>query len=106
MNAFTTPSQIWHLDSPGVAGIGKVGTSISEHYGLATSVGDFNNDGFDDMVAGIHGKDTFGDSDAGAVTIIYGSATGLNAFTTPSHDLPEKSVRKQRDIFLPRAERR
>jgi len=80
LNAFTTPSQIWHLDSPGVAGVGKT----FENYGLSISAGDFNNDGFEDMAVSIEGKAAGGDNDAGAVSVIYGSATGLNAFTTPS----------------------
>jgi len=45
---------------------------------------DFNNDGFEDMAVGIDRKDAGGDEDAGAVSVIYGSAGGLNAFTTPS----------------------
>ena len=80
LNAVTVQSQIWHLDSPGVAGTGKAG----ENYGDAITAGDFNNDGFDDMAVGVPFKDTLGDSDAGAVSVIYGSVTGLNAFTTPS----------------------
>jgi len=84
LNAFTTPSQIWHLDSPGVAGTGRTGTNLGEHYGISISAGDFNNDGFEDMAVGIEGKDAGGIIDTGAASVIYGSASGLNAFTTPS----------------------
>ena len=52
---------------------------MSEEFGRSISVGDFNNDGFDDMAVGIPGKDISGIADAGAVSVIYGSASKLSA---------------------------
>ena len=62
-------------------------------FGLATAIGgwaenavaesrvsaDFNGDGFDDLALGVPGEDIRGLIDAGAVNVIYGSATGLTA---------------------------
>jgi hypothetical protein len=41
---------------------------------------DFNGDGFEDLAVGTPGEDIGPNTDCGAVTVIYGSATGLNAF--------------------------
>jgi len=40
---------------------------------------DFNGDGFDDLAIGIPGKDVAGVIQAGAVRVLYGSATGLTS---------------------------
>ena len=45
---------------------------------LAQASGDFNNDGYADLAVGVPGEDV-GDTDAGAVAVIYGSANGLRA---------------------------
>ena len=56
--------------------IGLVGGSMSpsDQFGAALAVGDFNDDGYDDLAIGVPGKD----NGAGEVRIAYGSATGLN----------------------------
>ena len=41
------------------------------------TAGDLNDDGFDDVVIGVPQDDVGGAADAGAVSVIYGSATGL-----------------------------
>ena len=46
-------------------------------FGSAVAVGDFDNDGFDDVAVGIPGEDVGVSNDAGAVTIIYGTGSGL-----------------------------
>ncbi len=46
---------------------------------LAASGCDFNNDGFDDLALGVPGENVGSAANAGAVNIIYGSATGLRA---------------------------
>jgi hypothetical protein len=38
---------------------------------------DFNNDGFDDLAIGVPNEDVNGQVNAGAVNILYGSASGL-----------------------------
>lgn len=46
-----------------------------DRFGRRTAFGDFNGDGFSDLVASATGED----SSSGAVTVIYGSASGLVA---------------------------
>jgi FG-GAP repeat len=47
-------------------------------FGNALAAGDFNNDGFIDLAIGVPGEDIGTIADAGAVTVLYGSATGLS----------------------------
>ncbi|MFQ5615002.1 MAG: FG-GAP repeat protein [Anaerolineales bacterium] len=66
-------SDYWHqaitntLDTP----------ETSDRYGSALTVGDFNADGYDDLAVGIPLEDIGGVLDAGAVHVLYGSASGL-----------------------------
>jgi hypothetical protein len=63
-------NQLWRQESTG-------GDALTDGYGSSLAVGDFNNDGFDDLAIG-EPRDDFGTtSDAGSVTIIYGSLEGL-----------------------------
>jgi len=50
--------------------------------------GDFNGDGFADLAIGVPDEDTGGAEDAGAVNVVYGSATGLSA-TDPNLPAPQ-----------------
>jgi hypothetical protein len=50
-----------------------------DFFGNALAAGDFNNDGFIDLAIGIPGEDLATITDAGAVTVLYGSASGLSA---------------------------
>jgi hypothetical protein len=43
------------------------------------AVGDFDGDGFDDLVVGAPGEGLGGEVDAGGVNVIYGSGSGLSA---------------------------
>jgi len=63
-------SQQWYLDSPGIVGKARTGVGITEQFGRSLGVGDFNNDGFNDMAVGNPGKDVFGHADAGTVSAI------------------------------------
>jgi hypothetical protein len=49
----------------------------SDQFGSALAAGDFNNDGFDDLAAGASGENVNARPGAGAVSIIYGSPSGL-----------------------------
>jgi hypothetical protein len=48
-----------------------------DRFGSALAAGDFNGDGFADLAAGASGEDVGGVHDAGAVSVLYGSAAGL-----------------------------
>lgn len=66
--------RIWHRALGGIKG------EIAEGqvFGLALSSGDFNGDGHDDLAVGAPYAEV-GGFEAGAVNVIYGSATGLTA---------------------------
>lgn len=49
-----------------------------DYFGSELSLGDINGDGFQDLVAGAAGENLNGVVNAGAVTVLYGSSTGLN----------------------------
>ena len=67
--------QIWHQNSPGIEG----GAETFDSFGRSLAVGDFNNDGFDDLAVGVDGEDVGDITNAGAVNVIYGSNSGLSA---------------------------
>jgi hypothetical protein len=61
-----------------IAGTSEAG----DFFGSALATGDFNHDGFIDLAAGAPGEGIRTTSDAGAVSIIYGSASGLSGSHT------------------------
>jgi hypothetical protein len=65
--------QTWHQDSPGINDVAEA----SDLFGVALAVGDFNNDGHDDLAIGAPGETVSGFNAAGKVHIIYGSNSGL-----------------------------
>ena len=68
-------NQLWHQDSFGIPGTAQ----IFDKFGAALAAGDFNNDGFFDLAIGVP-EDNIGSGDAaGAVQVLYGSASGLTA---------------------------
>jgi len=68
-------NQFWHQDSTGIAGAAEAG----DHFGSRLSAGDFNRDGFGDLVIGVTGEDIGGVEDAGAVQVLHGKTFGLVA---------------------------
>jgi hypothetical protein len=68
-------NQIWHQDVAGILGDG----GFDDNFGWSLAVGDFNGDGFADLAAGVPGEPAGALGRAGAVNVIYGSATGLTA---------------------------
>lgn len=73
----STGNQFWNQDSSGVEDTAEA----FDNFGWAVAAGDFNNDGRDDLVAGIPSEDVNAGpvNDAGAVQVFYGSASGLSA---------------------------
>jgi FG-GAP repeat len=59
----------------------QVGGTVEarDGFGFALAAGDFNHDGFADLAVGASGEDVGSAPDAGAVSVLYGSAGGLTA---------------------------
>jgi hypothetical protein len=68
-------NQIWHLDSPGI--LEDVG--YEDWFGHALAWGDFNGDGYADLAIGMPYKSPPSITRAGAVLVLYGSASGLTS---------------------------
>ncbi|WP_110945991.1 FG-GAP-like repeat-containing protein [Streptomyces avicenniae] len=68
-----TPTVI-DQDSPGVPG----GTETDDGFGEFVSVADVNGDGYADAAVGTPGEDVGQAEDAGMVTVLYGSPSGLS----------------------------
>jgi hypothetical protein len=66
-------SQTITQDTSGVPGSAEDG----DRFGTALAPGDINGDGRDDLAVGVPAEDIYGHRDAGLVTVLYGSATGL-----------------------------
>lgn len=66
-------SQLFHQNTPGVPG----GNEFEDFWGVSMETGDFNKDGYSDLVIGAPTEDVGTIANAGAVTILYGSPTGL-----------------------------
>jgi hypothetical protein len=66
-------NQFWSLDSPGIEGDPVNGAE----FGRFVTVADFNADGYADAVIAAGGETVGTVMDAGAVHVLYGSATGL-----------------------------
>jgi FG-GAP repeat protein len=74
--------QFWTQDTPGVEGQAHTGN----HFGFATQQGDFNQDGYDDLAIEIEFQQIGTQPNAGAVEVLYGSPTGLQADGTGGPD--------------------
>jgi hypothetical protein len=56
-------------------------SEAQDGFGLVLATGDFNHDGFADLVVGVPGEDLSGHTDAGALILFRGSAAGLTTGT-------------------------
>lgn len=69
-----TRSQLWHQDSPGVLDAAEAG----DFFGGGLAAGDFNGDGFADLAIGANLEDIGTVDSAGALNVLFGTATGLS----------------------------
>jgi hypothetical protein len=65
---------LWSQRAPGVRGT----PSSNDQFGTAVASGDFDRDGFADLAIGVPGEDVDG-VPRGAISVLYGSPTGLTA---------------------------
>lgn len=67
--------RVWAQSSPGIKG----GAEPDDRFGASLATGDFDHDGFDELLVGVVGEDIGSQPDAGAVNLIRGSDSGLTA---------------------------
>ena len=70
----TVGAQRWDQDQPGIKGVSR----RNELFGSALATGDFDADGFADLAIGVPNDKDTGLKHAGAVNVLYGSASGLS----------------------------
>jgi hypothetical protein len=90
----TAPNdQLWSQNSAGIADVAE----RFDRFGWSVAAGDFNADGYADLVVGVPFEDIGTVADAGAVHVLYGSASGLQA-TSPAAQLWSQNTPYVRDI--------
>lgn len=73
-------AQFLHQATPGIVGAAEAG----DEFGHALAAGNFNCDGYDDLVVGIHKEDIGDVTDAGAAVVLYGGPSGLGTEVLPT----------------------
>tara|TARA_B100000073_G_scaffold29194_1_gene22297 strand:+ start:2891 stop:5410 length:2520 start_codon:yes stop_codon:yes gene_type:complete len=96
--------QIWIFagSSTGLAETAKVfhqgaldssgGNETGDKWGSMLSVGDFNGDGYEDLIVAAPEKDKDGKTDVGKISILYGSSSGLSANESQDIDQETKGI--------------
>jgi FG-GAP repeat len=74
-------AQVWSQDSPDI----QDQPEFDDNFGRAVYGGDFNADGYDDLAVGVAYEDIGTIQAAGAVAVIYGSPSGVNALAGPGN---------------------
>ncbi|MEW2129047.1 FG-GAP-like repeat-containing protein [Streptomyces sp. NPDC005435] len=82
-----TPTVI-HQDTAGVPGTGET----DDLFGSSVGTGDINGDGYADVAVGAPGEDLGAFRDAGSVTVLFGSASGLTTKGAKSWTQDTKGV--------------
>lgn len=85
-------SQYWTQDSPGIQGKAE----YADLFGLGVSAGDFDGDGYADLVIEVFNESVNGDDGAGAINVLYGSIGGPSPdrnqlFTQDSAGMPDEA---------------
>jgi glucose/arabinose dehydrogenase len=72
-SGLSTRDQLFRQGKDGLAGRAENG----DEFGAALASGDFDGDGFSDLVIGAPGEAIGGKADAGSISVLYGSSFGL-----------------------------
>lgn len=70
----TAGDQYLSSDSPGIKGVAEDG----DQFGTLLTAGDFNCDGYADLIVGVPSESVGTEDDAGAVHVLYGSSGGVS----------------------------
>jgi hypothetical protein len=70
-----TGTEFWSQDSSNVNNTAEK----NDDFGLSVAIGDFDGDGFGDLAAGVPFENLTNGTDAGAVNVLYGTASGLTS---------------------------
>jgi len=70
-----TGDQLWHQDSTGIDGVAEA----DDDFGGVLTTGDFDCDGYADVVIGVPREAISSDDDAGALHVLYGGSGGLTS---------------------------
>ena len=91
-------SQLWYQDGPGIDGRVEIGDS----FGWDLTSDDFYGDGFADLAVRALFEDIGDVKDAGAVSVLYGSASGLSFADNQfwSQGSPGKEDRPEKGDFF------
>ncbi|MEU5320530.1 FG-GAP-like repeat-containing protein [Streptomyces sp. NPDC021056] len=81
----TTKRQIISQATDGIPGTPET----SEYFGDRLTTGDMDGDGYTDIVVGVHGERIGSTDSYGALTVLWGGATGIKSGTDISSPLPE-----------------
>jgi len=66
---------LWHQDITGVHGAAEA----NDYFGNELTAGDFDRDGYDDLVVGVPSESVDTVTNAGMINVLYGTSTGISA---------------------------
>ncbi|MEO9365047.1 MAG: FG-GAP repeat protein [Nitrososphaera sp.] len=93
LQASSPDDQIWHQDTSSVKDVAEIG----DNFGYSLATGDFNNDGKDDLAVGVLAESVGIITGAGAVNILYGSSSGLQA-SSPDDQIWHQDTSSVKDV--------
>ena len=68
-------NQFWNQDAGTIVGLAEA----NDYFGYSMTAADYNGDGFMDLCVGVPYEDVDARTNAGAVNVIFGAATGLTS---------------------------
>jgi hypothetical protein len=79
----TAKKKVFSQDSSGVPG----GAEAYDHFGYSLASADFDRDGYADLAIGSPDEDTGKGANAGSITILWGTPSGLSTFATADEEI-------------------